>query len=216
MVDLRRQFPQSSSSSSSQTPQSPSSLVAELRRLFTTHPRKMGESYCSHLGYCCWIAARCTLIGAGALTHGLCPFMLDNFAEHHADALAAELAARLARHGHTHDDADATVEKEEPAKSRVNNANTEADGAREHNVQSRVNTEADGEQERNVADTEATVASPAAMAASRDRDRDHDQHEGDRDQHEGDRDRVAAAGVAVCVPVEYIEATAGPVYECDL
>ena len=74
----------------------PPSLSDELRRLFTTHPRAAGESYCQHLTYCLGIAGRCTAIAAGALTHGLFPFLLQDYASVHSDRLATRLATRLA------------------------------------------------------------------------------------------------------------------------
>jgi hypothetical protein len=46
-----------------------------LKRLFTQHPRSVGESYGEHLGVAGSFGLRLTLAGLACLVHGLLPFL---------------------------------------------------------------------------------------------------------------------------------------------
>jgi hypothetical protein len=51
-----------------------------IARLFTAHPRTVGETYFGHMAFACWFASRLMLAAGAALVHAFLPFLFETTA----------------------------------------------------------------------------------------------------------------------------------------
>jgi hypothetical protein len=55
-------------------------MAARIAKLFTDHPKTVGESYFGHMAFALWFASRLFLAGGAALVHAVLPFMCETTA----------------------------------------------------------------------------------------------------------------------------------------
>lgn len=70
-------------------------MVANVKTLFLTHPRTVGESYFEHMAFAGGFAGRLMLAAAAALVHAALPFLFERT----ASRMVASLYARTHNRG---------------------------------------------------------------------------------------------------------------------
>ena len=63
-------------------------------RLFTDHPKSVGETYLEHLGFAVDVAGTLFLAGAAAFTHTLVPALCQTTASRHIARLSSRVSPR--------------------------------------------------------------------------------------------------------------------------
>jgi hypothetical protein len=63
-------------------------------RLFTDHPKSVGETYLEHLGFAVAVARILLLAGAAALVHALVPALCQTTASRHIARLTSRVSPR--------------------------------------------------------------------------------------------------------------------------
>ena len=63
-------------------------------RLFTDHPKCVGETYLEHLGFAVAVAGTLFVAGAAALTHALVPALCQTNASRHIARLSSKVSPR--------------------------------------------------------------------------------------------------------------------------
>jgi len=70
-------------------------MSGSIVRLFTSHPRTVGETYFGHMRFALWFSSRLFLAGGAALAHALLPFTFQTT----ASRIVRELADRTHNRG---------------------------------------------------------------------------------------------------------------------
>ena len=65
-----------------------------IRRLFTNHPRSVGETYLEHMGFAMGVAGSLFLAGAAAFIHALVPALCQTSASKRITRLAMKVTPR--------------------------------------------------------------------------------------------------------------------------
>jgi hypothetical protein len=68
-------------------------MAARIAKLFTDHPKTVGESYFGHMAFALWFASRLFLAGGAALVHAVLPFMCETT----ASSIVRELYERTSK-----------------------------------------------------------------------------------------------------------------------
>ena len=68
-----------------------------LDKLFTEHPRSVGETYGEHMGNASYFGIRMVLAGLACLVHAVLPFLFVHTGSRAIEGLHARMSARRAR-----------------------------------------------------------------------------------------------------------------------
>lgn len=66
-------------------------------RIFTHHPRQVGETYCEHFAYATQTGLKLVGLGLISVVHAICPFLFETTVSDHLPVMGDELKSRRPR-----------------------------------------------------------------------------------------------------------------------